>query len=267
MLLVGCVFAGCEKPIGLDLQEGAPKLVVDAAINWEKGTPGNEQKIKLTTTSGYFSYQVPAVSGAEVTIQNEAGTHFNFIETSNTGEYVCDTFIPEIGETYTLTILHNGQTLTATETMIAVPPIDKIEQEVSAGLGTSDDRIDIKTFFTDPGSSNDFYLTRVQTNINAIPQYRAFDDEFFQGNQIFDLYINPHIEPGNLLEIRLYGISEKYFNYMTILTSIAATNGGGPFATPPATLHGNVKNQSNPSELILGYFSLSEIDKRVYVVQ
>jgi hypothetical protein len=266
LLLIGIMLASCETPIGLDLQEGTPKLVVDASINWQKGTPGNEQMIKLTTTGNYFAYQVPVVSGATVSVQNTSGTTFDFLETPGTGEYVCDTFIPAIGETYTLTVLYNGQTLTASETMIAVPPIDKVEQEISAGIGSDQDRIDIKTFFTDPGNTNDFYLTRVQTSINAIPQYRPFDDEFFQGNQIFDLYINPDLKPGNILDIRLSGISERYFNYMTILASIAGTN-GGPFATPPATLKGNVLNTTHPDDLILGYFSVSEIDKRVYVVQ
>lgn len=266
LLFSATVFIGCETPVGLDLEEGAPKLVVDAAINWQKGTPGNEQKIKLTTTGNYFAYQVPLVSGATVSVQNSSGTTFSFVENPDTGEYICDTFVPEIGETYTLTILSNGQTLTATETMIPVSAIDKIEQENVPGIAGSDDRIDIKTYFTDPGKSNDFYMTRVQTNVNAIPQYRAFDDEFFQGNQIFDIYINPHIKPGNFLEIRLYGISEQYFNYMTVLTSIAGTT-PGPFATPPATLHGNVHNQTYPDKLVLGYFSVSEIDKRIYYVQ
>ena len=62
LLSITVLLANCEKPIGVDLHEGAPKLVVDAEINWEKGTAGNEQKIKLTTTSSYFSSTVPIVS-------------------------------------------------------------------------------------------------------------------------------------------------------------------------------------------------------------
>jgi hypothetical protein len=104
-----------------------------------------------------------------------------------------------------------------------VPPIDKIEQKTETGFGSEDDRIDVKTF-TDPANTNDFYMTRYQTNINAIPAYGVTDDEFFQGNQVFDLYLNPDIKQGDVIAIRLYGISEQYFNYMSILTSIV---GGG----------------------------------------
>lgn len=255
---------GCEQTIGVDLETAAPKLVVDAAINWEKGTDGHEQHILLSTTTGYFSPVIPTVSGASVVVKNSGNTEFTFTDSGN-GDYVCMNFEPVIGETYTLTINLNGQTLTATETLIDVPPIDKIEQEIETGIGQDEDRIDVKTFFTDPANTTDFYMTRIQTNINAIPTFRVTDDEFFQGNQVFDLYLNQDIQPGNFMEIRLYGISERYFNYMAILTAMAE-NSGGPFGTPPATLRGNVRNLTNPSNFILGYFSLSEIDKRNYIV-
>jgi hypothetical protein len=253
----------CETAIGVDLETAAPKLVVDAAINWEKGTDGHQQHIKLSTTTGYFSPVIPTVSGATVIVKNSSDTEFTFADSGN-GDYVCTDFEPVIGETYTLTINLGGQVFTATETLIDVPVIDKIEQKTETGIGQDEDRIDVKTFFTDPANTTDFYMTRIQTNINAIPTFHVTDDEFFNGNQVFDLYLNQDIKPGNFMEIRLYGISERYFNYMAILTAMA--EGGGPFGTPPATLRGNIKNVGNPSNFVLGYFSLSEVDKRNYVV-
>ena len=266
VLLIVALLTSCETVVGVDLNEAKPKLVVDASINWVKGSAGNEQLIKLTTTTGYFSETIPNVSGAVVSIKNSAGTNFSFLETPNTGEYVCSTFIPELGEIYNLTILYNGQTLTATEIMIAVPEIDRIEQEISPGIGNAQNHINIKTFFTDPGNSNDFYMTRVQTDINAIPEYYVTNDEFFQGNQIFDLYMNQYLKAGDTVAVKLFGISERYYNYMAILTSIAG-NSSGPFSTPPATLRGNVVNNTNPDNFILGYFSLNEVDEALYVVQ
>ena len=43
----------CEEVIDVDLKTEKPRLVVDAGINWYKGTAGEQQKIKLTTTTGY----------------------------------------------------------------------------------------------------------------------------------------------------------------------------------------------------------------------
>jgi hypothetical protein len=63
------------------------------------------------------------------------------------------------------------------------------------------------------------------------------------------------------------GIDERYFNYMNKLIAIAGSSGGSPFATPPATLRGNIVNQTNQKNYPLGYFHLSEIDSRNYIIE
>ena len=95
----------------------------------------------------------------------------------------------------------------------------------------------------------------------------AIIDRFFQGNQMFGFYTDDKLKAGNQLGIYLQGISERYNNYMEKLLNIAATNGGNPFATPPANLRGNIINQTNEANFPLGYFSLGEIDTGVYIVQ
>jgi hypothetical protein len=54
---------------------------------------------------------------------------------------------------------------------------------------------------------------------------------------------------------------------MNILLDVAGSNGGSPFATPPATVRGNIINQTNNDNFALGYFQLSEMDTKNYVVQ
>ena len=44
----------CEDPINVDLDTEAPRLVIDASLNWFKGTTGNEQEIKLTLSAPFF---------------------------------------------------------------------------------------------------------------------------------------------------------------------------------------------------------------------
>jgi hypothetical protein len=101
-LFILIFFASCEDVINVDLETGDPKLVIDANILWQKGTSGNEQKIKLTTTTDYYTNTIPTVSGAIVFVTNSQNTVFDFIEVPNTGEYVCTNFVPVINETYTL---------------------------------------------------------------------------------------------------------------------------------------------------------------------
>ena len=256
----------CEEVVKVDLDTAPAKLVIDASINWEKGTSGNEQTIKLSTTTGYYSNVIPSVSGAIVFITNSSNTVFNFMEeVPNTGLYVCNNFVPVIGENYLLTVNYAGQTYTASEKMIAVPEITNVTQRNDAGFNA--DEIEVKFFFQDNGSENNAYLTRYGTTVNAFPEFEVFDDRFEQGNQMFGLYSNEDLKAGDTIDYTLYGISTPYYNYMNILLGIAGTNGGSPFQTPPATVRGNIINQINEANYCLGYFRLCEVDKLQYVVQ
>ena len=56
LTIIACLaLFSCEEVIPLDLKSGTPKLVVEAALTWKKGTTGNVQKIKLSTTTDYYS--------------------------------------------------------------------------------------------------------------------------------------------------------------------------------------------------------------------
>ena len=258
--------SSCEEVVKVDLDTAAPKLVIDASINWEKGTTGNQQTVKLSTTTGFYSNVIPSVSGAIVYITNASNTVFNFTEdVPNTGLYVCTNFVPIIGENYVLTVNYSGQTYSASEKMIAVPDITTISQRNDAGFNGSD--IEVKFNFQDNGMENNSYMSRFLTTVNAFPEYEVFDDRFQQGNQIFGLYINSDLNSGDTIDYTLYGISTQYYNYMNILLGIAGTNGGSPFQTPPATVRGNIVNQTNEDNYCLGYFRLCEVDKLQYVVQ
>ena len=258
--------SSCEEVIDVDLNTAAPRLVIDAALKWQKGTDGAIQKIKLSTTTGYFDQSIPKVSGATVFVTNTDGVVFNFVETvSNSGEYICTDFVPVLNATYTLTVVQDEVTYTATETLKPVSPIDKIEQRNDGGF--AGDNIEIKFFYTDNALTDDFYLFRAKLSSYEIPNYGVSSDEFYQGNQIFGLYSNEDIKSGDELELTLSGISEGYFNYLQVLLSIAGSSGGSPFQSPPATVRGNIINTVNEDNYVLGFFSLSEIDHITYVVE
>jgi hypothetical protein len=78
------------------------------------------QRIKLTTTTGYFKTVIPVVSNATIFITNSSNIKFTFMEIATTGEYICNNFNPVINEVYVLTVVHNGATYTATERLKSV---------------------------------------------------------------------------------------------------------------------------------------------------
>ena len=264
ILAVGIFVLGCEDVIDLDLETAAPKLVIEASIDWLKNTPGNSQTIKLSTTTGYYSTEFPIVSGAVIVVSDSVGSQFNFVETSG-GVYTCNDFLPVIGESYTLTVNLNGEIYTATETLTAVPQIEaNIQQDDSGGF--AGDEIEVRFFYQDDGTQDNYYMSSVETDYLAFPDFSVSRDQLFQGNLMFDIYSSEDLKAGDMINLRLYGISKRYYEYFDKLLGIAGGN-GGPFETVPVTVRGNIINQTNVDNYALGYFRLSEVDDRSYTVQ
>lgn len=263
--LFAVLISSCEDVVQVDLDTAAPRLVINGSIQWQKGTVGNEQKIKLSSTTGFYNTTIPTVSGAVVFVTNSDNVTFNFSEeVPETGVYLCHNFLPEIDKTYVLTVILNGQTYTATETLKSVTSITNIVQNNEGGF--SGNEIEIKTYFNDPATVDNYYLFKYKASGNAIPSYDVSEDEFYQGNEFFGYYSDENIKTGDNLDITIYGVSKRYFDYMSKLILISGGS-GGPFSTPPATIRGNIINQTNQKNYALGYFNLSETDFRNYVIQ
>ena len=265
LVLFGFFSVGCEDVIDVDLDTAPPRLVIDASIQWKKNTTGNEQQIKLTTTTGYFDENIPTVSGAVISVIDDDNQSYEFIEDINQpGIYLCDHFMPVLEKNYILTVVLNGETYIATETLKSVTPITRIEESKTGGFGGTD--IEIKTFFNDPADQTNYYLFNYKSNNSPLPTFEVSDDRFYQGNEFFGYYSNEELAKDDTIDITLYGISKRYSEYMLKLINLAGYNNGSPFSTPPATLRGNIINQTNSKNYALGYFSLSETDFTSYTV-
>ena len=265
VLLIGLLLTACEDVIDVDLDTATPRLVVDASIDWLKNTSGNEQKIMLSTTTAYYSTEFPSVSGADVTINNSKGSVFEFIETQGTGEYVCTNFEPVIGEVYTLNILLNGVRYTASEELVATPPIeDTIEQNNTGGFGA--DEIELTYYYKDDGTQENYYLFGIKDSHIVFPQYSVEDDENNQGNLTPVYYSNKNLETDDPVNFKLYGISKRYYEYFKKVL-VASGNDDGPFQSTPTAVRGNIINETNSADYTFGYFRLSEVDNKDYNIQ
>jgi hypothetical protein len=264
ILNVGVLLTGCEKVINADLDTAPPKLVIDASIDWRNNTSGKEQKIVLSTTTGYYNSEIPTVSGATVFINNSANTEFNFTETSNAGEYTCTDFEPVIGETYKLTVVLNEATYSAVETFIGTPEIDSAITQNNSG-GMTGDEIEIQFSFQDDGAHDNYYMIGVGSNRVAFPEFELESDERYQGNRMLEFYSHEDLKKSDSLNITLYGVSKRFFDYFTkILT--ASGNNSSPFPTLPTAVRGNIVNQTDAENYPLGYFRLSEVTTRNYTI-
>ena len=53
-LLLLVFFTSCTVVIEVEVPSEEPRLVIEASINWEKETVGNNQRIKLSKSTPYF---------------------------------------------------------------------------------------------------------------------------------------------------------------------------------------------------------------------
>ncbi len=266
LLILAITFlSSCTQVVDIPLETSNPKLVVEATINWAKGTLGNVQKIKLTKTTNFYSNTIPRVSGATVTVTNAANTIFNFVEIPNTGEYVCNNFIPVLNATYKMSISSEGKSYTATEVLKPVATIQGFNQDTNGGI--SGNKIRVQTLYNDPPNTADYYLYKYKYPNELSPDFYVSDDQFYNGNTFFSVTFNDKLKQGDIIEVTHFGISQQYYNYLNILLSLTGNQGGGPFQSPPVSVRGNISNIADQNDFPFGYFGLSETDPRTYTVQ
>lgn len=264
ILLLVFLLTSCEEVIDVDLNTAPPQLVIDAPIYWDKNSDGKLQTITISKTSDYFKNEIQIVTGSNVSITNSKGDVFVFTDNNN-GTYVCNNFVPEINESYTLTVIYNGITYQATEKMIAAPIINSIEDIQTNGFA-GNEVTEVKIKFNDPKEVKNFYLTGAKPASKPFFEYGVQNDQFTDGNEMFELYRDNEIKANETVNIIQAGISEGYYNYLKVLLSIAGSSGGGPFSTPSATVKGNIINQTDKNKNPLGYFRASQINNITYTI-
>ena len=265
------VFTGsCTDVIEVDVPEAPPRLVIEASMDWEKGTSGNQQLIKLSTSTPFFDNlsQAP-VTGAIVSVTNDTDNTEVLFKDENNGSYSTDEFVPIMGQSYTLTILHNNEVYRATETMTPVTEITAVFQ--SRENGFDKDALEVNIEFNDPKDIDNFYLSKFQRRGDLLQTLIDVKDEFTDGNKMSIFYEKlqdddtgeTEFVPGDVVDINLLGLSEQYYNYIQLLIQQSG-GAGGPFSTTPAEIKGNCINMTDPENYAFGYFRLTEVDKRVY---
>ncbi|WP_046755298.1 DUF4249 domain-containing protein [Kordia jejudonensis] len=273
LLAVLITFVSCDDKIDVDVPEAPPRLVIEASLDWQKGTTGNNQTIKLSTSTPYFDTTLNTdVSGALVRVtNNNSGAMYTFTD-QNDGTYTINNFVPVLNDSYTLEVIHNGETYTATETLTPVTPILSTTQSLEGGF--DDEVLDVTILFDDPADEENFYFIRIQEEGDLFADLETQSDEFTNGNvqeEFFEKESDDEDEtveynPGDTVNIRLHGISQRYYDYVSLLIE-QYYSGGNPFAVTPAEIRGNCVNETNGENYAFGYFRVTEFDEVTYTFQ
>lgn len=272
LILMLVVLSSCEEIIEVDLQDEAPRLVIEASINWGKGTTGNDQLIKLNRSTPFFETgSITAVEGAIVSVTNDSTDDVFVFADTGEGNYTTSEFIPILNDTYTLEVIHDGETYTASEALVSVAPINEIRQSIEGGF--NDEIIDLNLYFDDPVNEENFYFSKLLRDGDTFTELNTLSDRFIDGNEVFIIFEkdgdsdnDSEFLPGDVVKIELLGVSEQFYCFMEILIE-QYYGGGDPFSSTAAEIRGNCINLTNEANYAYGYFRLSEADIITYTVE
>lgn len=270
--LVALALGGCERVVGLEVEEGPRRLVVEARLERVIGNVTGHQSITLTTTSPYFeSGDPPAATGATVRVTSDAGATVTFVETAP-GVYTTEQLVVEIGRRYTLTIVYEGDTYESSEIAQPIPPIDSLYFDApKPGRFSGTDGVRATIDLQEPADQRNFYLwdqfidgVRVLGPDSSFRYRIVAPDDAVNGLAIegFQPYEGIDIPLGSTVVMRQIGLSEDMYRYYFALSDQVSAD-GSPFAVPPASVRGNITNLTNRARFPVGYFHAAEVGEAI----
>ena len=259
----------CQEVVNVDLETAQERLVIEALINWEKGTLGNEQIIKLSKTSSFYNNQFLFVTGASVKLTNKTTLQeFVFID-NNDGLYSNTSFVPVLHNIYTLEINYNGEIYIAEETLLPAPDITGVTQSIENGFSQEEPEVNVS--FQDFIGQEDYYriaISHYRPSTNEVVEdiKATYDSSFEEDNILSIWYENDNLEIDDEISISIYKITYPFYNFLEVLAQ-QANAGIGPFASPPVNVKGNCVNTTKETNYPYGYFSINEINTIVHTFE
>ena len=162
------VFISCQDVVDVDVPNGQTRLVIEASLDWEKGTIGNNQTIKLSTSTPYFDTTSNTdVIEASVKVTNTDTNQVFVFTDQNNGNYTISNFVPIIDNTYSLEVVYDNETYIGTEVLNAVADVVNVNQSLEGGF--NDEIIEINIEYQDPENMDNFYLHKYHRQGDLFP--------------------------------------------------------------------------------------------------
>jgi len=245
--------ASCQKVVTLDLKNTDPQLAIDANLA-DDGQPATvllSRSVDYTQTNTF-----PAVSGAVVTLSDDAGGLETLPETSTPGQYRGSRLLGQPGRRYTLRIETGGQAYVAACTLPAPVVAFAGLHAAKSAIGNN---IQLVPEYQDPAGVRNYYLFRQYRNGRLNKTIFLQNDEFTDGkanarglgggggggpNGTDDA---DKLVAGDSARVEMQNLDPDAYEYFRTLNQ--TLQGGGMLSTTPAN------PKSNFSGGALGYFS------------
>lgn len=267
-LLALILLTSCEETIDLKLNEGDKKLVIDAQVmNITRNT-----YVKISTTTAFSSVgKTPRVTNATVRIRDERGQVVAFVHNPRNHPDSAGFYLPQrrlitrVNATYTVEVVHEGTTYTASDAMPAVTTIGRLTTAVDAEEERRP-RVEGRIYtalisFVLPEDDAYYQIKYLRNNaaVRENPGDVYLVDRKGNGTEVEDLNFPVFYSSGDRATVQLYRISKPVYDYYTDLSTINQTD-GGLFNSPP------VNPRTNWSNGAIGVFRVCALNERSIVV-
>ena len=269
-VLIALVFAACEDVIPVKLnKENTGLFAVEAKITTQdepfvflsRGIPVSEDN------------PFPGISNALVTITDDAqpANSVTLVEdTARAGYYTVpegEEYYGVPGRTYTVIIESQGVTLTASDKLSRVEPIDSIQ--VRPSLRGDKRFLGVFTYGQETPGIGNYYKWDIYVNdtlLNDAQNLAIASDELVDGNyvsslEIFTDFHDPNKKSERKLKyldtiyVKQTSISEFAYNFYYQMLNQSST--GFLFSVPPANIKGNFTGSNGKT--VLGLFTAHDV--------
>lgn len=254
------LFAACEDPIDMNINEGSQALIVEG---WLTNKP-EIQYVKLYLTKAVSNndpYQ--AVSGALITLSDDAGNSETLEEVS-AGKYAIKSVKGVEGRTYTLHIHTNEGDYEAVSKM----------QRLSMAPDSISFKYEKKSIVYEhagyypfiygqelPGEGDYIQVKLYRNNMymNKPDDINAWSDEFVDGNYIdsAELRIDTPFVAGDMVKAEVWSLSEEAYHFWIDMQT--QLQNGGIFASPLTNTRTNIKKLTPGARNANGFFGTSMV--------
>lgn len=223
------LFVACQKEIDVELNDAAPKLVIEANLV----ATDSIVKVKVTKTASYFDqYTTNYINDAIVVIKNQQGVE-TIVPHIADGYYELSNYATEIGTVYTVTVTHEGTAYSSTCKLMPTLELLPARIEYQEPSIFSEEGYWIYYSFQDfQGVGNCYKMipTYHGKTYDKFGDFSLGEDKFTDGN-IVERPLMKTLQLGDTVWLELQSIDKKVYDYYDQLgsnTSSFTASAGNP---------------------------------------
>ena len=263
VLTAAVLMAGCEKEYLINTTPAGSLVVIEGMVTDQPGY----QYVKLSRNAGFYDTgKTPRITDASVTVSDNLGNTTEFVHNprnhpDSAGYYMPATsFVGNIGRTYKLEVVADGQLFEGEDTLYPVASIDSLTYDIDEDEFSDPEHpgrfYEVLIYTREPQETKDFYLFNFYRNDSltlANPTDIFYTDDVVLGEAIDGVAVPIYFSAGDKATVQALSISRMAYVFYSDLYNLL--NGdGGMYSPPPANCRNNLSNGA------LGFFQTSAVN-------